>query len=347
MNIPAPEDETTSPEGPAATPAAPMLSSWARAALRTEPYALAILFIAVFAFFSLEPRTSEIFLSHANLRSVISNQAVLGVLAIGSLAPLVCRNFDLSVGAVASLSQIAIASAMARFHLPIALALLIGLGIGAGVGVINGLVVTRLRVNALIATLGIGTVLGGLIQAYTKGQTIVSGISPRLVRFGSGETLSVPNVVFVLAVVSVLVWYLLTQLPFGRYLSFIGSNPSSARLVGVDVDRIVRRSFITSSLFASIGGALLVARNGTGDPQAGTSYMLQALSAAALGATAIRPGRYNVPGTLLAIGLLGFGVNGLTLHGVPYWINDVFFGGSLVIAVAGSTLLGRKRGAAA
>lgn len=308
-----------------------------------EPYVLVIIFGAMFAVFAFSSTTSDLFTTHANLSSVLANQSVLGVLALGSLAPLVCRNFDLSVGAIASLSQIAIAAGMSRFDLPLGVALVVGIAIGTCVGVVNGIVVTRFRVNALIATLGMATFVGGLIQAYTEGQTISSGISRNLVKFGSEEHLGVPNVMYVLAIVALAVWYLLTQLPFGRHLHFIGSNPASARLVGVEVDRLVRRSFIVSALFASIGGALLVARNGTGDPRSGSNYMLQALAAAALGATAIRPGRYNVGGTLVAIMLLGFGVNGLTLWGVPYWINDVFFGASLVLAVAISSSLGRHR----
>ena len=308
-----------------------------------EPYVLVIIFVTMFSVFALSSKTSELFTTHANLTSVLANQSVLGVLALGSLAPLVCRNFDLSVGAIASLSQIAIAAGMSRFDLPLGVALVVGIAIGTMVGVVNGIVVTRFRVNALIATLGMATFVGGLIQAYTEGQTISSGISRNLVKFGSEEHFGVPNVMYVLAIVALTVWYLLTQLPFGRHLHFIGSNPSSARLVGVEVDRLVRRSFVVSALFASIGGALLVARNGTGDPRSGSNYMLQALAAAALGATAIRPGRYNVGGTLVAILLLGFGVNGLTLWGVPYWINDVFFGASLVLAVAISSSLGRHR----
>ena len=311
-----------------------------------EPFVLVIIFVVMFAFFAFSSKTSDLFTSHANLSSVLGNQSVLGVLALGSLAPLVCRNFDLSVGAIASLSQIAIAAAMSRFHLPLVVALVVGIAIGTTVGLVNGIVVTRFRVNALIATLGMATFVGGLIQAYTDGQTISSGISQRLIKFGSSEHLGIPSVMYVLALVALAVWYLLTQLPFGRHLHFIGSNPSSARLVGVEVDRLIRRSFVVSAFFASIGGALLVARNGTGDPRSGANYMLQALAAAALGATAIRPGRYNVGGTLVAIMLLGFGVNGLTLWGVPYWINEVFFGASLIIAVAISSSLGRHRAGA-
>ena len=170
-----------------------------------EPYVLVIIFVTMFAVFAFSSKTSDLFTSHANLSSVLANQSVLGVLALGSLAPLVCRNFDLSVGAIASLSQIAIAAGMSRFDLPLGVALVVGIAIGTMVGVVNGIVVTRFRVNALIATLGMATFVGGLIQAYTEGQTISSGISRNLVKFGSEEHLGVPNMMYVLAIVALTV----------------------------------------------------------------------------------------------------------------------------------------------
>ena len=308
-----------------------------------EKYALAGLFVATFVFFCVAPATSSNFFTTANIQSVLGNQAILGVLAVGSLAPMICRNFDLSVGAIACVTQLAVAAAMSEYGLPAPVAVLIGLALGALIGYINGVIVTRFRVNAIITTLGVGAVLGGLAQAYSGGVTTVSGISPSLIDFGSTLLLGIPSVTIVLIVVAALSMYVFDHIPFGRNLNFVGSNPVAAKLVGLDVDRLVRSSFVISGLAAGLAGALLVARNGTADPQAGLGFTLPAVAAAALGATAIRPGRFNVLGTLLAVLYLGFGVAGLTLYGVPYWINDVFFGSALVIAVAASALLGNYR----
>jgi ribose transport system permease protein len=256
---------------------------------------------------------------------------------------MICRNFDLSVGAIACVTQIAAGSAMSEFGLPTPVAVLVGLALGALLGYVNGLVITRFRVNAIITTLGVGAILGGVAQAYTGGVTIVTGISPSIVKFGSTALLGLPSVTVVLIVVAALSIYLFDHVPFGRNLNFVGSNPVAAKLVGLDVDRLTRSSFVISGLAAGLAGVLLVARNGTADPQAGLGFTLPAVAAAALGATAIRPGRFNVVGTLVAVLYLGFGVAGLTLYGVPFWINDVFFGTALVVAVAASALLGNYR----
>jgi ribose transport system permease protein len=308
-----------------------------------ERHALVVLLAAVFAFFALAPRSSSSFFSVANIQSVLGNQAILGVLAVGTLAPMICRNYDLSVGATAGLVQIAVAASMSRHHWPLAIAIAIGIGIGAFIGLINGLIVTRFGVNAIVTTLGVGAVLVGIVNAYTAGSTIVTGISQDFVAFGSANWVGIPTVTLVLLLVALVSVYVLDHVPFGRNLNFVGSNPSAAKLAGLNVDRLVQRSFVMSGTFAAVAGILLVARNGTGDPQAGNSYTLQALAAAALGAAAIRPGRFNVAGTLVAVFFLGFGINGLTLFGVPFWINDVFFGGALVIGVGASSLLGRRR----
>jgi ribose transport system permease protein len=202
-------------------------------------------------------------------------------------------------------------------------------------------------VNSLIVTLGVSAVLSGVVLWYTSSQSIISGISQDLVDLGSGTWLGIPRTVYVLAVVAVLVHYLLEQTPYGRYLHSIGSNEPAARLVGIPVERFVLLAFVLSGTLAAFAGVLLVARNGSASPQVGTvGDSLQALSAVFLGATAIRPGRFNVLGTLLAIFFLAFTITGLSLAGVESWISDVCNGAALFVAVIVSTLIGRRREAA-
>ena len=215
------------------------------------------------------------------------------------------------------------------------------------VGIVAGLTVARIGVNSLIVTLGISAVLSGIVIWYTNSQSIITGISTRLTDFGSGDWFGIPRTVYVLALVAAFVYYLLEHTPFGRYLHSIGSNPRAARLVGLPVERLVMLSFILSGTLAALAGVLLVARNGGASPQVGTvSDSLQALTAAFLGATAIRPGRFNVVGTLVAIFFLAFCITGLSLAGVASWINDVFTGAVLFVAVLLSTILGRRRAVA-
>ncbi len=309
-----------------------------------ERYALVLVFIAVLIFFSLWGETSGTFTTSANIKNVLGNQAVLGVLSLAIMFPLVCGEFDFSVGPVAGLAQVLCAGFMARLGMPIGVAVLLGLAVGALVGIVAGLTVARIGVNSLIVTLGISAVLSGIVIWYTNSQSIITGISTRLTDFGSGDWFGIPRTVYVLALVAALVYYLLEHTPFGRYLYSIGSNPRAARLVGLPVERLVMLSFILSGTLAALAGVLLVARNGGASPQVGTvSDSLQALTAAFLGATAIRPGRFNVVGTLVAVFFLAFCITGLSLAGVASWINDVFTGTVLFVAVLLSTILGRRR----
>ncbi len=309
-----------------------------------ERYALVIAFIAVFVFFSVWPKTSDTFLTSANIKNVLGNQAVIGILAIAIIFPLVCGEFDFSVGSAAGLTQVLCAGFMARLGMPLALAVLIPIAIGAFIGLSNGNTVARIGVNSLIVTLGVASVLAGIVTWYTKGASIITNISPTLVNLGSGDWLGIPRTVYFLAVVAAFAYYLLEHTPYGRYLQSIGSNRDAARLVGLPVERLVLISFVLSGALAGVAGVLLVARNGGASPQVGTVFdTLQALSAAYLGATAIKPGRFNVVGTIVAIFFLAFSVTGLQLAGVAGWINDVFNGAALFLAVLLSTVVGRKR----
>jgi ribose transport system permease protein len=206
--------------------------------------------------------------------------------------------------------------------------------------------VGRIGVNSLIVTLGISSVLSGIVVWYTNSQSIITGISGDLTDLGSGDWLGIPRTLYVLAFVALVVYYALEQTPFGRYLYSIGSNPRAARLVGLPVERLVALAFVVSGTLAGLAGVLLVARNGSASPQVGTvGDSLQALAAVYLGATAIKPGRFNVLGTLVAIFLLAFTVTGLSLAGVAGWVNDVFNGAALFVAVLISTVVGRRRAA--
>jgi len=309
-----------------------------------ERYALVILFGITLIFFSVWSKTASTFTTKANIQNVLGNQAVIGILAMAIIIPLACGEFDFSVGSVAGLSQVLCAGFMARLGAPLPVAVLAAIAIGALIGLSNGNTVARIGVNSLIVTLGVSTVLGGVVLWYTKGLTQSNGISQTLINAGSGNWLGIPRTLYYLLVVAAVIYYVLEQTPFGRYLYSIGSNREAARLVGLRVERLVLIAFVLSGSLAGLAGVLLVARNGTSSPQLGTiSDSLQALSAAYLGATAIKPGRFNVIGTLVAIFFLAFTVTGLSLAGVASWINDVFNGAALFVAVLISTIIGRKR----
>lgn len=321
-------------------------SVWSRATPLLEKYGLLILFLLMFFFFSSFWDRPGTFRSAANLSSVLGTYSVPGVLALAAIVPLVCGQFDLTIGSVAGLTALSTAAALSRFELSLPVAVLVSLLIGLVVGAVNGYLVAYVGVNAFITTLGMASVIAGLITLYTNGDTIIIS-DPTLGGVGSDKALGVPKILFALAVVAAVVYYLLGHTPFGRYLHAIGSNPTAARLVGLDVRRLVMSSFMLSGILAAVAGVLLVARNGNANPQIGGQILtLPALAAAFLGATAIRPGSFNVPGTLLAVFFVAFALSGLNLNDVSQWITDFFTGAALVAAVALSTVIGRRQAGA-
>jgi ribose transport system permease protein len=152
-------------------------------------------------------------------------------------------------------------------------------------------------------------------------------------------------VVFVVALAALLLWYLLAQTPFGRSLYAIGSNPRSAKLVGVRVVGSVWTTFVLAGAIAGIVGVMQLARTGSATADTGTNLLFPALAAAFLGATAVVPGFFNVVGTIIGVLFVAVSVSGLTLSGASAWVSPVFNGAALLIAVGLSHYLGRHRGA--
>jgi ribose transport system permease protein len=217
------------------------------------------------------------------------------------------------------------------------------LAFGAVVGLVNGVAVTGFGMNPFVTTLGVATLLGGGILWYTDGQTIFQGISPDLRIFGSSTVAGLPQVTAVVAVVALLAWYLLTHTPYGRSLYAIGSNPVSARLVGLRVGRNVLLAFVISGTIAGAAGVLQLSRTGSATADSGTALLFPALAAVFLGATAIRPGFFNVVGTVIGALFVSFSVSGLTISGADTWVSPVFNGVALLVAVGLSTWLGARR----
>ena len=308
--------------------------------LLAQRYGLLVIFCLVIGVFSL--LLPDSFPTLANARNITSSQSVLGIVSLAALPPLVAGQFDMSLGAVLGLASIAAASALSHFGAPVWLAALVGLGCGAFVGLCNGLLIAKVGVNPLITTLGVATAITGVLSWYTDGIAILTGIPDSLTDFGSGLWLGIPAPLYALAGVSFFVWYLLEHTPFGRHLHAIGVNPTAAHLVGLNVASHVVASFVLSGALVGLGGVLLVARQGAGNPLVGSYYLLPVLSAVFLGATAIHPGRFNVPGTLVAVFFLATSVSGLALFGVDNWVDSLFNGAALVIAVGLSTVLGRR-----
>jgi ribose transport system permease protein len=326
-----------------AAPTAPRRRSRVSVSTALEHAGLPLFLGILVVFFAVNESSSIAFRSTANVNNIFANQSVTGLIALAMVVPLVCGYFDLSVAAVAGLANVTAATVIGIHGQPIVVGVLAALAVAAVAGLINAFLVAGLRLNGFIATLGTYTLIGGLLQWNTNGQTITNGIPRELSDWGTESFLGLPRPFWLLMAVALLTWYLLMQTPFGRRLEAIGSNESAARLVGIRVDRAVALAFVISSLLAGVAGVLLTIRTGGANPTSGTAYLFPALAAVFLGATAIRPGRYNVWGTIFGVFLVAVAVNGFTFMGAQAWVTPVFNGSALVLAVAVSTLMGRAR----
>jgi ribose transport system permease protein len=260
------------------------------------------------------------------------------------MLPLVAGRFDISIGANIGICSIVTAAAMSTFDLPLPIAVALALGAGLGIGAINGAMVAYLGVNSIIATLGSSIIMGGLVQAYTRGIPISSGLSPILTGLSASNVFGIPVLFIIMLVIAAGTSLLLGQTAFGRYMTATGSNEVSAQLNGMAVRPILLGSFAIAGLLAGGAGVLQVAAQGNGNPQfGGIAFILAPLAAVFLGATTLRPGTYNVGGTILALFFIGVTVSGLAILGAEPWVTDVVNGLAVVIAVSLSAQFRRRR----
>lgn len=308
-----------------------------------ERYALLVLTLALFALFAAWSKTGGVFLTSANLKVLLANQAVVALLALAALVPLVANQFDVSVGAIMGACYWIAADAMQAGWSLLA-ALCLALALGAAIGCINGLVVAHVGANSFVSTLAMWTVIIGVIELVAGNEIITGAIPSGLTDFGSQAFLGVPQIFWVVGLVAITLWYALNRTVAGRYLHIIGSNAQAARLVGLRVESLVFGSFVLSGVLAAVAGIVLLARTGSADPAIGPGYTIPALTACFLGATAIRPGFFNVWGTIVGILLIGISVNGLVLAGAAGWIEPVFNGTALFVALLISTVIAKRRG---
>lgn len=296
--------------------------------------------VVVFSF--LKPHS---FATLTNFRTILGTQAVLLVLTLGLLVPMIVGEFDLSIASMMSFSAMVVAELSGVHHVSMVLAVTITLALGILVGLVNSYVVVRLGVSSFITTLGVGTLLGGLSYGISGSQTI-GNIPESLLSFSGHGIFGLPMVFYYGVVLCVLVWYVFDYTPLGRHLMFVGEGREVARLTGLPVAGIRVGSLTVSALIASFAGILQAGVVGAAEPGGGSSYLLPAFAAAFLGATTIRPGRLNAWGTFIAVYFLATGITGLELLGYTGWVQDVFYGGALVLAVALGRIVASSRASA-
>jgi len=282
------------------------------------------------------------FLTGTTARSIASDQSITAIVALAALIPLACGCFDISVAQLVGTSAVVAGSLMSKSGVSPGLAFALTILFGLGVGLINGIVVARIGVDSLIATLGMSSVLLALAGLLTEYQ-FVGPFPDSFKQIVSGDVVGIPLITVYMAVVAVIVWYLLEHTPVGRRIFATGAGEDAARLAGVRTSRYKLAAFLASGLLASLAGLLLAAKIGQVGPTVGPEYLLPAFAACFLGTTQFKPGRFNVLGTLLALYLLATGVTGLQLIGGELWITDLFNGIALVVAVSASILAARRK----
>jgi ribose transport system permease protein len=285
----------------------------------------------------------DVFPSWRNLSNVVEQIATLAIVSSGVTIVMVLGDFDLSVGAIASLCGVVAADLM-RQDLGIASGIFIALAIGIAAGSINGLLVAYGGLSAFVATLATMTAYGGLALLYTNGATIFSGIPDKFLVLGQGTLGPIPISVILMVFIVFLSWLLLEQTTLGRRLYAIGGNSEASFLSGINVRRLRVIAFTLSGVGAAIAGILLTSRLASAHPQAGTPLMLNAAAAVFLGMTIFREGEPHVLGTLFGVLIMGILGNGLNILGVNSYIQAVLTGIIIVLAVLMSGLAKQKRG---
>ena len=296
-------------------------------------YATILGLAAMIAVFSiLSPAAFPTFNNFIN----VLNQASLAMIIAGGLTlAVIVGELDLSIGYAASLHGVLVTGLIVHDKLPSGLAIAIVLALGALVGVVNGLIVTKLRVNSVIATLGVGTIIVGLAFAYSSGVPIVAGVPEGFLQLALGRwLLGIPNPIIVMALVMAALWALVERTAIGQEIQAVGGNPTAARLAGIGVDRIKILGFIISGVCAALTGTLLASRLGSGTTSAADSYLLTAFAAVFLGSATLRDGEFHVLGTFIGTLIIVFGFNGLNIFGAPTFSQYVFQGTILIVAVA-------------
>ncbi|GAQ64248.1 ABC transporter permease [Streptomyces scabiei] len=307
-------------------------------------YGLLTLTVLLFLVFSLT--LPDTFPTLDNISSILSNQSIPAMLALGAMIPIVTGKFDLSVGYGLGLAHVLTMQLIVHNGWPWPMACLVVIVGGGVIGVFNGLLVEFAKIDSFIATLGTGSVLYAFTGWITDGARIVpgtQGLPPAFTDLYDSKVLGLPVPAFYVLGLAVVLWLLLERLPLGRYLYVIGSNARAADLVGIPTRRYGVYAFAGSGIVVGFAGVLLAAQQQIGNPSVGMDYLLPAFVGALLGSTAIKPGRANAAGTVVAVAILAIGLAGIQQLGAEFWATSLFNGGTLLLAVGLAGYSARRR----
>ena len=280
------------------------------------------------------------FATWQTVKQILNGNAATGLMALSLIIPLCTRTFDLSIGFVATLGAVISTYAIAH-GVPVAPAVALAIGAALVVGFVNATVVVGMGVDSFIATLATGSLIQAFITLLTNeipvtDERLAGGFS----HIGQTSIAGLSLPVLYVLVVALVIWFVLEHTATGRRLYATGFNIESARLAGVKTARLRFVSLIVSAGIAGVAGVVIASTLGTGDPQSGNPYLLSAYAAAFVGASQLRPGRFNAWGALIAVLLLGTGTTGLSLAGTENWTHEMFTG---VVLIAALGITGAER----
>jgi ribose transport system permease protein len=281
------------------------------------------------------------FFTFSNFVNILNQSSLTGIIAGGLTVAVIVGELDLSIGFSASFAGVLVTGLMAYQKLSVLVAIGVVLAIGIVLGVVNGLIVAKLRVNSVIATLGTGSIIVGINYAYSTGTPIATGVPDAFLDIALGTFFGIPNNIVIMAVVLICLWLLINRSELGQRIQAIGGNIEAARLSGIRVDRVKIFAFIVSAVCAAITGILLSSLIGSGTTTAADAYLLNAFAAVFLGSATLKDGEFHIPGTLVGVLIIGIGFNGLAIFGAPTFYQYLFQGAILIAAVALSTVARR------
>lgn len=293
--------------------------------------------LAACAFFTTQ---SDRFLTGENLSLVLQQVMIVGVLAIGQTLIILTAGIDLSCGMVMALGGIVMTKFTMDLGMPPVLGIACGIGVTALFGLLNGLLVTKVKLPSFIVTLGTMNIAFAITQIYSEAQT-VGDLPEVMTGLGNTFTLGGTSVAWgtvVMLALYVLAWHLLRDTASGRHVYAVGNNPEAVRLSGISVERVLLGVYVLAGVLYGIGALLSVARTGVGDPQAGQTENLDAITAVVLGGTSLFGGRGVILGSLVGAVIVGVFRNGLTLMDVASVYQTLITGILVILAVAADQL---------
>jgi ribose/xylose/arabinose/galactoside ABC-type transport system permease subunit len=277
-------------------------------------HGMAILFVVLVVAFAV---TNADFRNPDNLRNILQQSSLIGIVSCGMLVVIIAGGFDLSVGAIGAGASVAAAALMGQES--VLAGVLVALAIGIVVGLLNGLLITKIGITPFVATLGTSVLVTGFVFAPTNAKPI-SGVPLSFTNIGLGRLLGIPVPFVIFMATALVAWFILRRTRLGHYVYAVGSNREASRLSGVPVDTVLVFAFLLAGLCAGIAGVVMLGQTGIGQPSGAADWPLTAIAAVVVGGTPLRGGLGGIHSAIVGTLLLGVLANALNLYGVsPYW----------------------------